>query len=78
MSGLLQTSDSTGCDPEMTGSIAKVARRVGDWELVEHTAQRMIQHDSSYAGGYLALGWAAEHQGDALAARQSFATAEKL
>lgn len=59
-------------------SIAKVARRVGDWELVEHTAQRMIQHDSSYAGGYLALGWAAEHQGDALAARQNFATAEKL
>jgi hypothetical protein len=59
-------------------SITKVARRVGDWELVEHTAQRMIQHDSSYAGGYLALGWAAEHQGDALAARQNFATAEKL
>ena len=59
-------------------SIAKMARRVGDWELVEHTAQKMIQHDPSYAGGYFALGWVAEHQGDASAARQKFATGEKL
>jgi len=55
-----------------------MARRIGDWELVEHTAQKMIEHDPSYAGGYFALGWVAEHQGDAPAARQEFATAEKL
>jgi tetratricopeptide (TPR) repeat protein len=59
-------------------SIAKMARRIGDWELVEHTAQKMIQHDPSYAGGYFALGWVAEHQGDASQARQKFATGEKL
>jgi len=38
----------------------------------------MIEHDSTYAGGYFALGLVAEHQGDALAARQEFATAEKF
>jgi tetratricopeptide (TPR) repeat protein len=58
--------------------IAKMARRIGDWELVEHTAQKMIQHDPTYAGGYFALGWVAEHQGDASEARQKFATGEKL
>jgi tetratricopeptide (TPR) repeat protein len=59
-------------------SIARVARQVGDWELAESTAQKMIQHDPSYAGGYYILGLAAEHRGDAGAAKQEFATADKL
>jgi tetratricopeptide (TPR) repeat protein len=59
-------------------SIAKMARRVGDWELVEHTAQKMVQHDPSYAGGYFAMGWVAEHRGDTAVAREKFATAEKF
>jgi tetratricopeptide (TPR) repeat protein len=59
-------------------SIAKMARRIGDWELVEHTAQKMMQHDPSYAGGYFAMGWVAEHQGDTAVAREKFATGEKL
>ncbi len=59
-------------------SIAQVARQVGDWELAESTARRMIQHDRSYAGGHYALGLVAEHQGDAATARTEFATAEKL
>jgi len=59
-------------------SIAQVARQVGDWELAEFTARRMIQHDRSYAGGHYALGLVAEHQGDAATARTEFATAEKL
>jgi tetratricopeptide (TPR) repeat protein len=58
--------------------IARLAREVGDWELAEHTAQKMIQHDPSYAGGYFALGLVAEHRGDAPTAKQEFATAEKL
>jgi tetratricopeptide (TPR) repeat protein len=58
--------------------IARLAREVGDWELAGHTAQKMIQHDPSYAGGYLALGLVAEHQGDVPKAKQEFATAEKL
>jgi tetratricopeptide (TPR) repeat protein len=59
-------------------SIAQSARQLGDWELAGATAQELIQHDSSYAGGYFALGLVAEHAGDAAAARQQFATAEKL
>jgi tetratricopeptide (TPR) repeat protein len=58
--------------------IARVAREAGDWELAESTAQRMIQHDPSYAGGYFALSLAAEHKGDSLAAKQEFAKGEKL
>jgi len=58
--------------------IAHSARELGDWELAEHTARKMIQHDPSYAGGYFALGLVAEHQGDVPTAKQEFATAEKL
>jgi tetratricopeptide (TPR) repeat protein len=58
-------------------SIASVARRVGDWDLAATTAQKMIEHDPSYAGGYFALGAVAEHQGDTAAARREFAEAEK-
>jgi tetratricopeptide (TPR) repeat protein len=58
--------------------IAHLARELGDWELAEHTARRMILHDPSYAGGYFALGLVAEHQGDAPTAKQEFAAAEKL
>jgi pimeloyl-ACP methyl ester carboxylesterase len=59
-------------------SIARVARETGDWGLAESTAKMMIQHDPSYAGGYLALGLVAEHRGDEPTAKQEFATAEKL
>ncbi len=60
------------------GSIARMAREIDDWELAEHTAQKMIQHDPSYAGGYFAHALAAKHRGDALTAQREFATAEKL
>jgi len=58
--------------------IARFAREIGNWELAEHTAQKMIQHDPSYAWGYFALGLVSEHQGDTSTAKQEFATAEKL
>ena len=58
-------------------SIASTARRVGDWELAESTAQKMIEHDPSYAGGYFGLGAVAEHQGDAAKAQREFGEAEK-
>jgi tetratricopeptide (TPR) repeat protein len=58
--------------------LAQTARQLGDWELAGFTAQEMIQHDPSYAGGYFALGLVTEHTGDAARARQQFATAEKL
>ncbi len=59
-------------------SIAKRARQCGDWNLSESIARDMIQHDPTYAGGYFALGLAAEHAGHAAQAREQFAAAEKL
>jgi len=56
-------------------SIASIARDAGDWDLDEFTARQMIEHDPSYAGGYYALGLAAEHNGANAAAREQFAQA---
>ena len=58
-------------------AIAKLARQLGDWDLAESTATKMIQHDPSYGGGFYALGLVLNHKGDA-AARQQFAIATKL
>jgi tetratricopeptide (TPR) repeat protein len=59
-------------------SIAHNARQMDDWELAGFTADEMIRHDPSFAGGYFALGLVKEHVGDKVKARQNFATAEKL
>jgi tetratricopeptide (TPR) repeat protein len=58
-------------------SLAKQARESGDWSLSESIARAMIQHDPTYAGGYFALGLAAEHAGHSVQAREQFAAAEK-
>jgi tetratricopeptide (TPR) repeat protein len=58
--------------------IAKVARQFGDWNLAEFTARQMTEHDPSFAGGYYALGLAAEHSGDTASARRQFQMAERL
>ncbi|HEV2385896.1 MAG TPA: tetratricopeptide repeat protein [Candidatus Acidoferrales bacterium] len=57
-------------------SIGRVARAAGDWPLAESTAQIIVRHDPSYAGGYYALGLVAEHAGGAAAARHDFAEAQ--
>ena len=59
-------------------ALAKTARQYGDWNLSESIARAMIQHDGTYAGGYFALGLAAEHAGHAAQAREQFAAAEKF
>ena len=59
-------------------SLARSARQNGDWSLSESIAKAMIQHDSTYAGGYFALGLAAEHAGHSAQAREQFAAAEKF
>jgi tetratricopeptide (TPR) repeat protein len=59
-------------------SLARNARQNGDWNLSESIARDMIQHDPTYAGGYFALGLAAEHAGHAAQAREQFAAAEKF
>jgi protein-disulfide isomerase/tetratricopeptide (TPR) repeat protein len=59
-------------------SIAVRARDMQEWALAEMTAQDMIQLDPSYAGGYYALGLAAENQNNSALASQQFAVAERL
>ncbi|HLZ90739.1 MAG TPA: tetratricopeptide repeat protein [Candidatus Acidoferrum sp.] len=59
-------------------SIASIARSSNDWKLAEFAAQQMIEHDPSYAGGYYALGLAAQHRGDTALQRQQFAHAAQL
>jgi tetratricopeptide (TPR) repeat protein len=59
-------------------SLARSARQNGDWSLSESIARAMIQHDATYAGGYFALGLAAEHAGHSAQAREQFAAAEKF
>jgi tetratricopeptide (TPR) repeat protein len=58
--------------------MARMARETDDWDLAESTAQKMIQHDPSYAGGYLALGLSAQHRGDVAAAKREFTKADEL
>ncbi|HEY6944221.1 MAG TPA: tetratricopeptide repeat protein [Candidatus Acidoferrum sp.] len=59
-------------------AIAKSARQSGDWKFSESVARDMIQHDATYAGGYFALGLAAQHAGHSAQAREQFANAEKF
>jgi protein-disulfide isomerase len=59
-------------------SIAQRARETEEWALAEFTAREMIQQEPSYAGGYYALGLAAEQQGDVAEANRQFLTAERL
>jgi len=59
-------------------SIARRARETEEWALAEFTAREMIQQDPSYAGGYYALGLAAEHEGNSITAIRQFSVAEKL
>jgi protein-disulfide isomerase/Tfp pilus assembly protein PilF len=59
-------------------SIASRARAIEEWALAELTAQEMIDQDPSYAGGYYAMGLAAEHEGNVSKAIQQFSIAEKL
>jgi protein-disulfide isomerase len=59
-------------------SIARQARETEEWALAEFTAQEIIRQDPSYAGGYYAMGLAAEHEGNSARAIQQFTVAENL
>ena len=49
-------------------SIAKLAREAGDWDLAEHTAKQMLDHDPSYGGSHYAMALVARHKADAAVA----------
>ncbi len=51
-------------------AIGRIAREAGDWELAEHTARQMLDHDAAYGGTHLALATVARHKGDAEEARR--------
>ncbi len=53
-------------------AIARVAREVEDWDLLDYTARQMSDHDPAYGGTRYALGLVAEHRGDREGARREF------
>jgi hypothetical protein len=59
-------------------AISRLARSVGDFELFEHTALQMKEHDAAYAGTRFALGLVAKRRGDANGALREFAAAADL
>ena len=58
-------------------TIAHTARDVGDWDLAEHSAREMLDHDPAYAGTHFALALVAEHRGDREAATAELVQAER-
>jgi tetratricopeptide (TPR) repeat protein len=58
-------------------AIARAARDVYDWELAEHTARQMMEHDPNYAGSHLAMAAVAAHKGDGSVAARSLEAAER-
>ena len=58
-------------------AFARIARDVGDWDLAEHTARQMLEHDSAYGGSHLAMALVARERGDVEAARREAAAARK-
>jgi tetratricopeptide (TPR) repeat protein len=58
-------------------AFARTARAVGDWELAEHTARQMLDHDGAYAGSHFALAQVAQHRGDVELLRQESAAASR-
>lgn len=57
--------------------LGRIARENGDWKLSQAVARRNVEHDPAYAGGYYALGLAAENAGDTQRAREYFVSAQK-
>jgi hypothetical protein len=58
-------------------AFARVARDVGDWELADHTARQMIEHDAAYGGSHLALALVARQRGQLDLAQHEAAMARK-
>ena len=46
-------------------SMARSAMETGDWDLAEHTARQMLDHDPAYGGSHLAMALVLRHKGDA-------------
>jgi tetratricopeptide (TPR) repeat protein len=55
--------------------IARAAREAGDWELAEHSAAQMLDHDRAYAGSHLAMALVLKHKGDTAGVARSLESA---
>jgi len=58
-------------------SMARSARNVGDWDLAEHTARQMLEHDPAYGGSHLAMALVLGHQGDSAGEARELAAARR-
>lgn len=58
-------------------AFARIARDVGAWDLAEHTAKQMLEHDSAYGGSHLAMALVARERGDLDLARSEAAAARQ-
>jgi tetratricopeptide (TPR) repeat protein len=58
-------------------AFARVARDVGDWDLAEHTAKQMLEHDAAYGGSHLALALVARERGEHEVAQREATAARK-
>jgi len=59
-------------------TMARSAREAGDWELAEHTAKQMLDHDAAYGGSHLALALVLAERGDAAGARLEMEQAKRF
>jgi tetratricopeptide (TPR) repeat protein len=58
-------------------AMARLARELGQWELAEHMARQMLDHDPAYGGSHLALAQVAEQRGEQAAAAGARAEAAR-
>jgi tetratricopeptide (TPR) repeat protein len=58
-------------------AMARLARERGQWELAEHMARQMLDHDPAYGGSHLALAKVAEQRGEQAAAAGARAEAAR-
>jgi tetratricopeptide (TPR) repeat protein len=58
-------------------SIARSAREADEWDLAEHTAAQMIDHDAAYGGSHFAMALVLQHKGDAAGAAREFEAARR-
>jgi aryl-alcohol dehydrogenase-like predicted oxidoreductase len=59
-------------------SLAQSAIEAGDWDLAEHTAAQMLDHDAAYGGSHLAMARVLRHKGDAAGTARELEAARRF
>jgi hypothetical protein len=58
-------------------TMARVARDAGEWDLAEHMAREMLDHDAAYAGSHLAQALVLDQRGDRAGAEAAHGAAAR-